>query len=163
MRTLDFLSIDTGSIIFTLINTLILFLVLKHFLFGRVNKVLEDRQNEVSRTYKSADETKEKANLLEAKYTELMADAKEESAEIVQSAVKKAQTRSDEIVANAKSEAQHIIEKANDETEREIKKAKAELQDEISEMAITMAEKVIEREINRSDHEKFINDFINQS
>lgn len=160
---LDFLSIDVGSIIFTLINTLILFLVLKHFLFGRVNKVLEDRQNEVSNTYKSADETMEKATQLETKYTELMAGAKEESAEIVQNAVKKAQTRSDEIVANAKNEAQHIIEKANSETEREIKKAKAQLQDEISDMAILMAEKVVEREINKTDHEKFIKDFINQN
>jgi F-type H+-transporting ATPase subunit b len=163
MGNLDFLSIDAGSIIFTLINTLILFLVLKHFLFGRVNKVLEDRQNEVSNTYKNADETMEKANQLEAQYTELMAGAKEEGAEIVQNAVKKAQTRSDEIVSNAKSEAQHIIEKANSETEREIKKAKAELQDEISDMAIMMAEKVVEREINKDDHEKFIKDFINQS
>lgn len=160
---LDFLSIDVGSIIFTLINTLILFLVLKHFLFGRVNKVLESRQTEVSNTYKNADETMEKANQLEAKYTELMASAKDESAEIVQNAVKKAQIRSDEIVANAKNEAQHIIEKANTETEREIKKAKAELQDEISDMAILMAEKVVEREINKKDHEKFINDFIKQN
>lgn len=160
---LDFLSIDVGSIIFTLINTLILFLVLKHFLFGRVNKVLEDRQAEVSNVYKSADETMEKANQLEAKYTELMSDAKEESAEIVQNAVKKAQTRSDEIVSNAKTEAQHIIEKANAETEREIQKAKAELQDEISDMAILVAEKVVEREINKADHEKFINDFIKQN
>lgn len=160
---LDFLSIDVGSIVFTLINTLILFLVLKHFLFGRVNKVLEDRQIEVSNTYKDADETKEKANQLQVKYTQLMASAKDESAEIVQSAIKKAQTRSDEIVSNAKGEAQHIIERANIETEREMKKAKAELQDEISEMAILMAEKVVEREINRADHEKFINDFINQN
>ena len=160
---LDFLSIDVGSIIFTLINTLILFLVLKHFLFGRVNKVLEDRQNEVSNTYKNADKTLENANLMKSQYDELMAGAKEESAEIVQSAVKKAQTRSDEIMDNAKKEAQHIIEKANLETEREIKKAKVELQDEISDMAMLIAEKIVEREINPSDHEKLINEFINKN
>lgn len=159
---LDFLSIDVGSIIFTLINTLILFLVLKHFLFGRVNKVLEDRQNEVSSTYKNADETLENANQLKSKYTELIAGAKEESAEIVQNAVKKAQRSSDEIVANAKHEAQHIIEKANLETEREMKKAKAQLQGEISDMAVLMAEKIVEREINKDDHEKLINDFISK-
>jgi F-type H+-transporting ATPase subunit b len=159
---LDFLSIDVGSIIFTLINTLILFLVLKHFLFGRVNKVLEDRQNEVTNTYKTADETLENANQLKSQYTELMAGAKEESAEIVQSAVKKAQRSSDEIVANAKNEAQHIIEKANVETEREMKKAKAQLQSEISDMAMLMAEKIVEREINKDDHERLINEFINE-
>lgn len=159
---LDFLSIDVGSIIFTLINTLILFLVLKHFLFGRVNKILEDRQSEVSNTYKTADETLENANQLKSQYNELMAGAKEESAEIVQNAVKKAQQSSDTIIANAKSEAQHIIEKANLETEREMKKAKVELQNEISDMAMLMAEKIVEREINQDDHEKLIKEFINQ-
>lgn len=160
---LDFLSIDVGSIIFTLINTLILFLVLKHFLFGRVNKILEDRQNEVSNTYKTADETLENANQLKSQYSELMAGAKEESAEIVQNAVKKAQHSSDTIIANAKSEAQHIIEKANLETEREMKKAKVQLQNEISDMAMLMAEKIVEREINKDDHEKLIKEFISQN
>jgi len=157
---LDFLSIDVGSILFTLINTLILFLVLKHFLFGRVNKVIENRQNEVSSTYKKADSTLENANQLKSKYTELMSDAKEQSAEIVQNAVKRAQSRSDEIVSTAKVEAQHIIEKANIETEREIKKARVQLKNEISDMAMLVAEKIVSREINESDHEKFINDFI---
>lgn len=160
---LDFLSIDVGSIIFTLINTLILFLVLKQFLFGRVNKILEDRQNEVSNTYKTADETLENANQLKSQYSELMAGAKEESAEIVQNAVKKAQHSSDTIIANAKSEAQHIIEKANLETEREMKKAKVQLQNEISDMAMLMAEKIVEREINKDDHEKLIKEFISQN
>lgn len=160
---LDFLSIDVGSIIFTLINTLILFLVLKHFLFGRVNKILEDRQNEVSNTYKTADETLENANQLKSQYSELMAGAKEGSAEIVQNAVKKAQHSSDTIIANAKSEAQHIIEKANLETEREMKKAKVQLQNEISDMAVLMAEKIVEREINKDDHEKLIKEFISQN
>ena len=35
----EFLSIDLTTIIATLLNTLILFLVLKHFLFDKVNKV----------------------------------------------------------------------------------------------------------------------------
>lgn len=40
----EFLSIDLTTIIATLLNTLILFLVLKHFLFDKVNKVIEDRK-----------------------------------------------------------------------------------------------------------------------
>ena len=52
---LGFLSIDIGTIIFTLCNLLILFLVFKHFLFGRVHKILDERQNDVSETYNKAD------------------------------------------------------------------------------------------------------------
>ena len=48
---LSFLSIDYGTIILVLINTFILFLVIKHFLFGRVNKIIEERQADVSQPW----------------------------------------------------------------------------------------------------------------
>ena len=119
MGNLDFLSIDTGSLIFTLINTIILFLILKHFLFGRVNKAIENRQKDISSAYQKADETMENAKRLEADYTELMANAKEESAEIIKAASQKAVKRSDEIIQNAKNEAANITNKANEEIELE--------------------------------------------
>ncbi len=160
MGNLDFLSIDTGSLIFTLINTLILFLVIKHFLFGRVNKILEERKNDISSTYKKADETMANAKKLEADYNELMADAKEKSAEIVKSASQKALKRSDEIIEQAKNEAVNITKKANEEIEREKKRARSQLKNEISDIAVQIAGKVVEKEITKDDHERLINDFI---
>ena len=94
----EFLSIDLTTIIATLLNTLILFLVLKHFLFDKVNKVIEDRKNDVKETYRQADEAKENAEKLEAEYTSRLEGAKEESAQIIQTATRKAQQRSDEIM-----------------------------------------------------------------
>ena len=51
---LEFLSIDIGTIIFTLCNLLILYLIFKHFLFGRVHKILDERQNDVAEKYNKA-------------------------------------------------------------------------------------------------------------
>lgn len=160
MGYLDFLSIDVGSLIFTIINTLILFFIIKHFLFGRVNKILEERSNDISSTYKKADETMENAKKLEADYTELMAEAKEKSAEIVKSASQKALKRSDEIIAQAKDEAANITKKANEDIEREKKRARSQLKNEISEIAVQIAGKVVEKEISVSDQERLINEFI---
>lgn len=160
MGNLDFLSIDTGSLIFTLLNTIILFLVIKHFLFGRVNKVLEDRQKDISSTYEKADETMENAKRLEADYSELMSNAKEKSAGIVKDATQKALKRSDEIIEQAKAEASNITHKANEEIELEKKRARSQLKNEISDIAVQIAEKVVEKEISQNDHERLINDFI---
>ena len=109
VKILDFLSIDASSIIFTLINTLILFLVIKYLLFERVNKVLEERSNDISTTYSKADEAMNNAKKLEADYNLLLSNAKEESAEIIKNATKKAQIHSDEIIAQAKTEANNIV------------------------------------------------------
>ena len=160
MEFLSFLSIDYGTIILVLINTLILFLVIKHFLFGRVNAIIEARQADVSKTYEEADKSMAHAKELEANYNELLASAKDESAEIVKKATKKAQDRSDEIISNAKEEASGIISRANEDIEREKQRAMSEMKNEISGIAMMMAEKIIKKEINQKDHEALINDFI---
>ena len=157
---LDFLSIDTGTIVFTLINTLILFMIIKHLLFGRVNKIIEERQADVTISYKKADESLENAKKQEETYNRIMANAKDEAAQIVKTATQKALIRSDEIMLQAKNNANNVLEKANLDIEREKIRAKNEIKYEISDIALMMAQKVISKEIDKKDHEKLINDFI---
>lgn len=157
---LEFFSIDLTSIIGTLLNTLILFLVIKHFLFDKVNAILEARKNEVEKTYEDADEALKNAKELETEYTEKLAGAKEESAEIIRNATKKAQLRSDEIIGEAKNEAHGIMTKANADIEKEKKRAVNQIKDEISDIAVSIAEKVVSKEIDPKTHEELIESFI---
>ncbi len=156
----DFLSIDLATIIPTWLNLLILFLVLKHFLFKPVNKVLDDRKAEVEQTYKEADEAKENAKALEAEYSTKLEGAKEESAEIVREATKKAQARGDEIIADAKTEARAIVDNAHDQIEREKKIAVNQIKDEITDIALGAAAKIVEKEVSTKDNERLIENFI---
>ena len=159
-KVTDFLTIDPTTIILVLANTLILFLILKHFLFDKVNKVIDDRKNEVADTFKRADEAEQNAKLMEQEYSEKLSSAKEESAEIVKAATKKAQVRSDEIIADAKAEARNIVDNAGAEIEREKKIAVNQIKDEIADIAFSAAEAVIEKEISTKDNEKLIESFI---
>lgn len=157
-----FLTIDPVTMIATLLNTLILFLVLKHFLFKPVNKILDERREKVEKTYKEADDKLTEASRLETEYTEKLANAKAESAEIVKNATKRAQLRSDEIIAEAKTEASGLIVKANADIEKEKKRAVNQIKDEISDIALMVAEKVVEKEISPKDHERLIENFISE-
>ncbi len=156
----DFLSVNLTTIIATWLNLLILTLVLKHFLFDRVNKVMEDRKNEVAQTYKDADEAKENAKKLESEYAERISGAKEESAQIIQAATKKAQLHSDEIISDAKREAKGITEQARAEIEREKKIAVNQIKDDITDIAFSAAQAVIEKDLNTKDNERLIEQFI---
>ncbi len=162
MGNFPFLSIEATSIIGVLLNTLILFLIIRHFLFDKVNAVLEDRKASVAKTYEDADKALESAKNLEAEYAEKISVAKEESAEIIKNATKKAQSRSDEIISGAKDEAHGIIDKANSEIEKEKKRAVNQIKDEISDIAMSIAEKVVSKEISSKDHERMIEDFISE-
>ncbi len=156
----EFLSIEPGTIIFTLFNLLILFLFIRHFLFNKINAVLESRQNEVQKAFDDAEQATEKAKQLEEEYSDKILKAKEESAEIVKNATKKAQLRSDDIINEAKTDAGNIISKANSDIEREKKRAINQMKDEISDMALAIASKVIEKEIDDKDNDRLIEEFI---
>jgi len=157
---LGFLSIDIGTILFTLINTFILMLGLKHFLFDKVNKVLEKRKEAISADYDKANQSKEEAEKIKAEYNELMQNSKQEAASIVKTAQNDAQKRSGDIIEQAKKDADALKEKARVDIELESKRAKASLKDEISGIALQIASKIVEREVKKGEHDRFINEFI---
>lgn len=156
----DFLSVNLTTIIGTWLNFIILFLVIKHFLFDKVNKILEERKNDVENSYKEADDAKEKALKLESEYREKLESSKEQSAQIIAEATKKAQVRSDEIIGEARNEAKNITEKARDEIERERKIAVNQIKDDITDIAFSAATAVVRKDLKTDDNEKLIEDFI---
>lgn len=156
----EFMSIDLTTIIATLLNTLILFLILKHFLFDKVNKVIKDRQEEIQASYDRADEAEKNAQKLEADYNEKIGQAKQESAEIIREATKKAQVRADEIIDEARVEAKGIRTNAENEIEREKKIAVNAIKDEISQIAFSAAAAVVEKDLTSEDNERLIEKFI---
>lgn len=159
---LDLLSIDAGTILFTLINTLLIFLAFKFILFKRVDAILAKRQDEVNATYTAADDALASANSDKKKYAEAMAGAKAEASQIITNAEKKAQRAGDAILEEARQEAQAVREKATLATERERVQARNELQGEISGLAMELAQKIMEKEISKADHERLIDDFLNE-
>lgn len=159
---LDFLTIDVGTILFTLINTLLIFLAFKFILFKRVDAILAKRQDEVKATYTAADDALASANSDKAKYAEAMAGAKDEAAQIITRAEKKAQREGEEIVAQARHDAQAVREKATRDTEREKLQARNELQGEISDLAMELAQKIMEKEIDKADHARLIDEFLDE-
>lgn len=156
----DFLSVNLTTIIGTWLNFMILFFVLKHFLFDKINKVIESRKQEVADTYKKADDAKEEADKLRAEYDSRISTAKDESAEIIRSATKKAQQRSDEIIGEARSEARNMVDNASAEIEKEKKIAVNQIKDDIADIAISAATAVVEKDMSSKDNEKLVEEFI---
>ena len=160
MKTLEFISIDAWTIIFQICNLLILFLLVRKFLWKRVMAVLDKRQEEIDGIYSAADKAKEDADQMKQEYTERMSNAREEADRLVRNAVDTAQNRGDAIVKEAQAEAAHMKQKAESEIEQEKRKAYSELMGEISGMAADIAGRMVEREINAEDHRQLVEEFI---
>lgn len=160
LGTLDLVSIVPWEIITQLINLLLLFLLLKHFLFKPVQNILNARQAEIDKSYADAETAQTRAEELRDEYEKRISDAKAEAADIAKAASRKAQAHYDEVVGTAKADAARLRGKAEAQIEQEKKKAMNELKDEISGIAVDIASKVVEREIDEKDHEELISEFI---
>lgn len=160
LGTLDLVSIVPWEIITQLINLLLLFLLLKHFLFKPVQNILNARQAEIDKSYADAETAQTRAEELRDEYEKRISDAKAEAADIAKATSRKAQAHYDEVVGTAKADAARLREKAEAQIEQEKKKAMNELKDEISGIAVDIASKVVEREIDAKDHEELISEFI---
>lgn len=158
----DLLGVNPWTALFTLANTVALFLVLKKYLFGPVMKMIEDRQNEIDEMYDNADKAKAEAQALQSEYRQKLSAATETSERLVKEAVSRGQSREEEIIRQANAEAAAILDKATADIAQEKKKAINDAKDEISEMAMAIAGKVVGRELNAADQTALVDNFINE-
>ena len=157
-----FISFDTWTALFILLNTVTMFLVLKRFLFKPVLKVIKDRQDEIDSIYEEADKAKNAAIGMQEEYRQKLSAAAETSDQIVKDAVARGKDREDEIIREANAQAAAIMDKAASDIAQEKKKALNEAKNEISEMAMSIAEKVVGRQLNSADQDKLFDEFINE-
>lgn len=157
---LGFVSINVWEMIFTLGNLLILFLLLKKFFFGKIRKMMVDREQEVQNMYDDAEKSKTDGEKFREEYEAKLSDANKESEEIVRNAVRKAQLKEEEIIKDAREQAAAVMKHAETQIALEKKNAVNEIKNDISGMAVDIASKVIERDINAEDHSALIDEFI---
>lgn len=158
----ELLGVNPWTALFTLANTVALFLVLKKFLFKPVLKIIEDRQKEIDGLYADAGKAKEEASLLESEYKQKLSAAQATSERMVKEAVARGQSREEEILRQANQEADAIRQKASADIAQEKKKAINDAKDEISVIALAIAGKVVGRELNSGDQSSLVDQFINE-
>ena len=157
---LELISLNIWHIVAAILNLLILTVIVKKFLFERVQKVLAERKSQVDTLYTDAETAKTAAEAERAEYEEKLGQAQAEADELLRAAAQRADRMSDEILAAASEKASEKMRRADADIAQEKKKAINEIKNEISGMSVDIAEKVVGREIKEEDHKKLIDSFI---
>lgn len=131
------------GLVWTIINLIVLFLLLRHFLINPVSNIMEQRRKLIADGLQNAQDTQDEANRLKAEYEEALSGAKKESAEIVDKARIDARAEYDRIVGEAGAKAGNIIENAKENVRIGREQTMKELQSQIAGLAIASAEKIV--------------------
>lgn len=157
---LSFVDINPATIVFTLINTLIIFLLYRFFLHNKVMDILDKRQQAINADFEAAEAAKKEAEQTKAEYTEKLQQSKEEADQIIAAATKRAADKEAEIIAEANAGAARMKQQAQESIEQEKRRALNEVKDQISEVVVLAASKVCEKEISEKDNAVLIEGFL---
>ena len=162
MQPSEIITVNIWQIVVSLLNLVILFLIVKKFLYKPIKKTLKDREEKLEEKYTEADERLENAKNTEAEPNEKLSEAGKAAEQIVSDATVVAERRKAEITAEAQAEADNIVRLAHAEAELERKKAQGDIKTQIVDVSLALSEKLIEREIKEEDHHNLIDSFISQ-
>ncbi|WP_138203928.1 F0F1 ATP synthase subunit B [Haloimpatiens lingqiaonensis] len=154
------MKIVPSQIIFAMINFLVLFLILKHFLFEKVMEFMNNRRSKIEDDIKTAKQDREEAFRLKGENEKLAIESAKEGKRIVEQYKEKAEKVYEDIVNNANAEAKMIMKRAEVDIQREKEKAQQEVKEQVVDLSIILSEKVLEKAIDENEHRRLIDDFI---
>ena len=147
------------NILWTLINLIIFFVLMKLFLFKPIKKTLDKRKELIEGQFKAAEDKEKKAEELQAEYQSQLSGVEDEKKAIIAEARNNAKGEYDKIVARANDDAVKI-KKAS---ELESEKARLAVKQEIAELAMQAATKVVEKEVSPETNKMLYDQFLNES
>nr|WP_264470239.1 F0F1 ATP synthase subunit B [Anaerostipes caccae] len=147
----------------TFVNLIVFFLILKKLLFQPVMGMIEKREQMISGQIEDAEQKNTQAGLLKEKYEAELKNANQEAAMIVKTAKERGKEEYEKILRDAGAEASKIIADASKTIETEREKAVQGIQNEIAQVAIAAASKVIQENVDQASNEKILDDFLREA
>lgn len=138
------LTINFFNIFCIVVDLVILYLLLKKFLFGPVVKVMDQRKALLESQFASARETEQKAMELKKQYETSIHSAQAESTRILEKAREDGEAEYRRIVSEAGEKADQMVAKAQTAIAEEKEKALKEMESDIAALAMDAAEKILE-------------------
>ena len=136
------LQLDVWNVLFTVINLLILFVLMRIFLYKPVQKIIAARQAEADKQFDEAAAKQSEAEELKTKY-EAVLSAENEKKKVVAEARKTADEEYQRIVTDAHKTASQIKDDAEAEAISQKEQILKKAEKEIADMVVDAAAKVV--------------------
>lgn len=146
----------------TIIAVFALFAIMSYFLFNPARKMLNDRKEKIKGELEDAKANMEEAHNLRSEYEGKLKAIDKEAESILSEARKKGLANENQIIAQAKEEAARILERARVEAQLEKQKMSDDVKKEIISVASAMAGKVVSASIDVSVQNQLIDETLKE-
>lgn len=151
------------TMVVQLCSTLVLFFLMKKFLWKSVKEFLDARSNKMQEDLSASEAAKEAALQDRNQAKEELQHASERSEEIVSAAVKEAKNEKENILAQANKEADAARKKASEQIVIEREEMYRSMQKEMVEVALAAAGKLLEEKNGEDLDREAIDAFVKEA
>ena len=151
------------NLLYTVVNILVLFVLLRKFLYRPVMNVIEQRQKQIDDAIADAEGKKNDAQAVLAQAQDKLQNVDTEAAQRREAYEKQAEVEKPQLLADARKQADAIVAagKASDEAERQSKLREADAQ--TTALARAMCEKLLARNLNEQDDARLLDDLLEKA
>lgn len=151
------------NMLWTLINLIVFFLLMKFFLFNPIKKVLDKRKEMIDKQFKDAEEAQRQAEDIKTQYQNQLDGVEEEKKQILATARTTAKNEYNKIIDKAHDDADKIKSDAKKASDFESEKTRRAVKEEIATLAMETAEKVVGKSASAQLDSKLYDEFLEES
>lgn len=156
------LDFNPYTILFTLINLIVLWLFLRHFLFDKITAILDNRTKAVQDELTQAAQEKTEAEKCRQEYEQQLDRSREEIAELLAQSKAQAQQEYDAVLASAQKDAQHLMETTRKQLAAEREAMLRGARREVAQLALLAAARVTQKKMGNQDDMAMVDAFISE-
>ena len=142
------LDIQVSTIVFTIINLLVLYVILKKLLFGRINRVLQARGEQINQQFDQAERQQAQAEQLKAEYEKKLTQAQEEAEGIVSQAQMRGKRGYQAIISQAQEDVRQLQNQAQAQNQADREEMIRATRREVAQLAVMAAAKVAQKSLD---------------
>ena len=154
------LGFNLPGLVSQLVNFLILLVVLRLFLYRPIMRVLDERRRRIQEGLSRAEQAAEQASASEDQARAILEEARAEGRQAVQRAQASAEHLRAELEQRARESADQLVSRAREEVQAERDRAIQQLHQEFADLTIVAAERVIGQSLDRSAHQRLIDEVL---
>ena len=145
-----------------MVNFLILFIILKKFVFTPLGDFLDTRQKTIANSLKEAEESKQKAENLLTQQQKSIAKARQEIKAMRESAEDSIRKEQQNSLNETKKESERLLDNAQKEIKLGYSQAKQHLISEVGSLSLELAKNILKRDMNSSDQQKVVSEYLDK-
>lgn len=151
------------DVVYTIINILILYAVFRIFLFKRVDRILEERKNDIDTAKDDAIKMQNEAEAVKAEYNSRIEDIESEKEAAVSAVRQDAYKEYDRIVADARKQADNILIEARKTAEIESQREKDAYVTELTDMVLDAVSRISASKHTKEEDMELYDKFISKA